>query len=77
MKDLPTTPCEGLVVMAIPHLKARDDVVILKSSNKHYKNIESLPEGSKIGTSSLRRIWTLQKMHPHLKIEDIRGKNLV
>lgn len=56
MKDLPTTPVPGLVVIAIPDLKARDDIVILKSTNKHFKTLDNLPEGSKIGTSSLRRI---------------------
>ncbi|CAI2373724.1 unnamed protein product [Moneuplotes crassus] len=73
MKDLPTTPVDGLVVVAIPDLKARDDVVILKSSNKEYKTLDNLPEGSKVGTSSLRRICTLKKKHPHLEILDIRG----
>ena len=74
MEDLPTAPVDGLEVVAIPELKARDDVLILKSSNKHYKNLENLPEGSKIGTSSLRRICTLKRNHPHLIIVDIRGK---
>ena len=56
MKDLPTTLTEGLVVTAIPDLKARDDIVILKESNKHLGSLDKLPKGSKIGTSSLRRI---------------------
>ena len=73
MKDLPTTPTPGLVVPAIPFLKPRDDVVILKTSNKHFGCLENLPKGSKIGTSSLRRICTLKLKYPDLEILDIRG----
>jgi hydroxymethylbilane synthase len=73
MKDLPTTPVPGLVVVAIPDLKARDDIVILKSTHKHLKTLDNLPEGSIIGTSSLRRICTLKQKYPNLIIEDIRG----
>ena len=56
MKDLPTTVTPGLIVPAIPDLKERDDVVILKSKNKELGSLSALPDESIVGTSSLRRI---------------------
>lgn len=35
--------------------------------------LETLPENSVIGTSSLRRTAQLAKKYPHLKVENIRG----
>lgn len=35
--------------------------------------LETLPEGSVIGTSSLRRTAQLARKYPHLKVESIRG----
>jgi len=37
------------------------------------KTLSSLPEGSIIGTSSLRRCAQLARNMPHLKVKDIRG----
>lgn len=37
------------------------------------KKLSSLPKGSIIGTSSLRRSAQLSRNMPHLKIENIRG----
>lgn len=37
------------------------------------KTLSSLPEGSVIGTSSLRRSAQLARNMPHLKVENIRG----
>lgn len=43
--------------------------------SKKYKNktLSTLPEGSVIGTSSLRRSAQLARNMPHLKVENIRG----
>ena len=35
--------------------------------------LETLPAGSVIGTSSLRRAAQLARKYPHLKVENIRG----
>ena len=37
------------------------------------KTLSTLPEGSVIGTSSLRRSAQLARNMPHLKVENIRG----
>lgn len=43
--------------------------------SKKYKNetLSTLPKGSVIGTSSLRRTAQLARNMPHLKVENIRG----
>lgn len=49
----------------------RDALVLQKDIETH--TLTSLPEGSVIGTSSLRRTAQLAKKYPHLKVENIRG----
>lgn len=48
------------------------DVLILHSKYDG-ENLETLPKGSVIGTSSLRRTAQLCRNSPHLKIHNIRG----
>jgi len=49
----------------------RDAVVMSKKFED--ETLASLPKGSVIGTSSLRRSAQLSRNMPHLKIENIRG----
>lgn len=51
MKDLPTTPVDGLVVVAIPNLRPRDDIVILKEKHKlaGLTDLSQLEKGSRVG----------------------------
>lgn len=46
-------------------------MVLQKDIETH--TLATLPEGSVIGTSSLRRTAQLAKKYPHLKVENIRG----
>ncbi len=39
----------------------------------HYASVVQLPQGSVVGTSSLRRMVLLQALRPDLKIEPLRG----
>ena len=50
----------------------RDDARDAFVSNLH-ANLESLPPGSVVGTSSLRRESQLRARFPHLKVESLRG----
>ncbi|KAL4494974.1 hypothetical protein ABPG72_015674 [Tetrahymena utriculariae] len=72
LKDLPTIIDERLFIGAVPPLKPRGDVVIFNEKHKG-KELKDLPEGSVVGTSSLRRITNLKHRYPHLKYENIRG----
>jgi len=69
MKDLPTRLPEGLKVGAILERVEPCDVLI---SNKGY-TLATLPQGAKVGTSSLRRRAQLLKHRPDLDIHDLRG----
>lgn len=69
LKDMPTVLPEGLCLTAITERANPGDAFV---SNK-YNSIEELPEGSVLGTSSLRRRAQLLARRPDLKIVDLRG----
>lgn len=69
LKDMPTVLPEGLCLTAITERTNAGDAFV---SNK-YNSIEELPEGSVLGTSSLRRRAQLLARRPDLKIVDLRG----
>lgn len=69
LKDMPTVLPEGLCLTAITERANAGDAFV---SNK-YNRIEELPEGSVLGTSSLRRRAQLLARRPDLKIVDLRG----
>ena len=69
IKDIPAEFPEGLILATICK---RDDVRDSFISNK-YSNIDELPNGAIIGTSSLRRQCQLRAKYPHLQIKDLRG----
>jgi hydroxymethylbilane synthase len=66
LKDLPTELPEGLVVAAVPEREDPRDAVV-------GKRLDELPQGAKIGTSSLRRAAQLLALRPDLHIESVRG----
>ena len=67
--DLAVHMPEGLCLTAITERANAGDAFV---SNK-YNSIEELPEGSVLGTSSLRRRAQLLARRPDLKIVDLRG----
>ncbi|GGB03890.1 hydroxymethylbilane synthase [Macrococcus hajekii] len=69
LKDVPSVLPEGLILGCIPDREDPRDAFI---SNNHVK-LKDLPEGSVVGTSSLRRGAQLLNRYPHLNIEWIRG----
>lgn len=76
LKDMPTRLPENCVLGAVTIREDPRDVLVIKEAlvEKHgYKSIGELPEGSVIGTSSVRRIAQLARKYPHLKFKDIRG----
>lgn len=69
LKDLPTDTPEGLTIGAVPaRADARDALV----SRDGY-TLATLPMGSAVGTSSLRRAAQLRYQRPDLRLIDIRG----
>ena len=72
LKDLPTTLPPGMVVSVIFRRDSPTDALVLHP--KHFgKKIEQLPDGSVIGTSSLRRIAQLKRNFPKLTFKTVRG----
>jgi hydroxymethylbilane synthase len=69
MKDVPAELPDGLQVAIIPEREIPQDAFI----SVKYKNVEDLPQGASIGTSSLRRKSQLACLRPDLNIKDLRG----
>lgn len=69
LKDLPTEIPSGFEIAAIPPRQdARDAFCSLK-----YKRIQDLPQGARVGTSSLRRQAQLKALRPDLDTHALRG----
>jgi hydroxymethylbilane synthase len=69
LKDVPMDVPEGFVLAAI---SAREDPRDALVSNEH-ESLSSMPPGTPVGTSSLRREAQLRERHPQLVIEPLRG----
>ncbi len=69
MKDMPMNVPEGFKLAAITQREDPRDAFV---SNR-FTSLESLPEGSIVGTSSLRRESQLRAQFPHLQVQPLRG----
>ncbi|MEK8131329.1 hydroxymethylbilane synthase [Paenibacillus filicis] len=69
LKDMPFELPEGLVLGAIPEREDPRDCLIMRDGY----GLDDLPQGAKVGTSSLRRSSQLQHARPDLQIEPVRG----
>jgi len=75
MKDVPTEFPEGLHLAVICKREDPRDAFIAGIQNSRFKiqSFKDLPQGAKIGTSSLRRSCQLLSIRPDLKIGQLRG----
>jgi hydroxymethylbilane synthase len=69
LKDVPTFIPDGLELVAVTQRQDQSDVFL---SHK-YANLQDLPLGAVVGTTSLRRRMQLLKERPDLIIKDLRG----
>ncbi|MCK9871260.1 hydroxymethylbilane synthase [Nocardiopsis dassonvillei] len=69
LKDLPTTPAEGLVLAAIPERDDPRDALCARDGLK----FADLPAGARVGTGSPRRVAQLAALRPDLVYVPIRG----
>lgn len=67
LKDLPTTLPPGLALGAIP---ARHDP---REALVNGRSLSDLPAGTRVGTSSLRRIAQVRFLRPDLEVVPLRG----
>jgi hydroxymethylbilane synthase len=68
-KDLPSTPHPEISIAAVPAREDHRDVLISKNNVR----LTELPNGALIGTSSPRRIASIQQLNSTLRTEPIRG----
>lgn len=69
MKDVPVAFPEGLGLVTICEREDPRDAFV----SPKYARLEDLPEGSIVGTSSLRRQCQLREIRPDLIVRDLRG----
>jgi hydroxymethylbilane synthase len=69
LKDLPTEVPPGFELAAITRREDPRDVLL---SQKH-DGLSHLPQGARVGTSSLRRQAQLKVLRPDLEIQPLRG----
>ena len=69
MKDVPMELPEGL---CLPVTCTREDPTDAFVSNQ-YASLAELPQGARLGTSSLRRRCQMQALRPDLQVIDLRG----
>jgi hydroxymethylbilane synthase len=69
MKDVPVEFPEGLHLAVICEREDPRDAFV----SNHFKSLAELPQGARVGTSSLRRQCQIHALRPDLKILDLRG----
>ena len=69
LKDVPTTPVEGLTIAAILERADPRDAFVGSGGRR----LAALPAGARIGTSASRRIAMIRAMRPDLVPVEIRG----
>ncbi|MDQ8737416.1 hydroxymethylbilane synthase [Paenibacillus sp. LHD-38] len=69
MKDMPYELPEGLMNGATPRRVDPRDCLVTRQGG----GLDDLPQGARVGTSSLRRSCQLKNARPDLQLESIRG----
>jgi len=68
-KDLPTTPADGLLIVAVPPREDPRDVLVARDG----LTLGELPRGARIGTGSPRRAAQLRALGFGVEVVPIRG----
>lgn len=69
LKDLPTAPCDGIALAAVPLREDPRDVVVARDG----LTLGELPAGSRVGTGSPRRVSQLHALGLGLDVAGVRG----
>ncbi|MFO1462457.1 MAG: hydroxymethylbilane synthase [bacterium] len=69
LKDMPAVLPEGLEIGCYPERRDPHDVLIARAGG----DWRGLPEGARVGTTSLRRRLQLKALRPDLRFEMLRG----
>jgi hydroxymethylbilane synthase len=69
LKDVPMDLPEGFALACVMEREDPRDALV---SNR-FRSLAELPQGARVGTSSLRRVLQLRALRPDLQIEPLRG----
>jgi len=69
LKDVPSDLAAGFTIAAVLPRAAIEDVLV----SAHPYTLETLPQGARVGTSSVRRAAQLKFLRPDVQIIEIRG----
>lgn len=69
LKDLPTELADQFTIAAVPAREAPRDAFC----SVRFSSVDELPQGARVGTSSLRREAQLKAMRPDLAVHPLRG----
>jgi hydroxymethylbilane synthase len=72
LKDLPTADPDGLTVVALLEREDPRDAFVVTAGST-VTSLADLPQGARVGTSSLRRRAQLLALRPDLDIQELRG----
>ena len=70
-KDVPATLADGCAIVATPPRADPSDVLVRRSGEA--ATLAALPDGARVGTSSLRRRAQLLAARPELELVELRG----
>lgn len=75
MKDLPGTLAPGLEIVCTPTREDPRDALIVRDGvcPGSEVSIESLPDGARVGTTSLRRGALVRRLQPNVEVISLRG----
>ena len=69
LKDVPSELHESLIIASVPKREYSNDIFITKDGS----SLKSIPSGSIIGTSSLRRAVQISRQRSDLVVKPVRG----
>jgi hydroxymethylbilane synthase len=69
LKDVPMELPDGFALAAVLEREDPRDALVSNT----FASLAALPQGAKVGTSSLRRVVLLRALRPDLQIEPLRG----
>ena len=72
-KDMPTAEIPGLTIVAVPERVSNKDLLLFPTEKRISDNPPYIKAGSRIGTSSVRRISQLQHLWPEMECVGLRG----
>ena len=72
LKDVQSQLPDGCILGAFPVRADPTDALVVKEGLP-FRTLDDLPDGSIVGTSSIRRVAQLRKSYPKLKFMDVRG----